>query len=190
VARLDELTANGVHQGVLVRLRAIEPVDLDAVARKAGEASLVLLLDRITDPQNLGAVLRTAVAVGVDAVVLPLRRGALLTPGVHRQRGHQLHRPVAAPQNLAGHPYAQGSGLLGRRRRRGRAPGPLRASTGPARPHPGQRRGGRRPSPPPQSDCGGPQWTPGSIRSTSASPAGRSPTSGVVSGSPGRRANR
>ena len=100
--RLDELTANGVHQGVLVRLRAIEPVDLDAVARKAGEASLVLLLDRITDPQNLGAILRTAVAAGVDAVVLPLRRGALLTPGVHRaSAGISFIAPVAAPQNLA-----------------------------------------------------------------------------------------
>jgi len=101
-ARLDELTANGVHQGVLVRLRATEPVDLDAVARQAGEASLVLLLDRITDPQNLGAILRTAVAVGVDAVVLPFRRGALLTPGVHRaSAGISFIAPVAAPQNLA-----------------------------------------------------------------------------------------
>ncbi len=102
VARLDELTADGVHQGVLVRLRAIEPIDLGAVTRKAGEASLVLLLDRITDPQNLGAILRTAVAVGVDAVVLPLRRGALLTPGVHRaSAGISFIAPVAAPQNLA-----------------------------------------------------------------------------------------
>lgn len=101
-ARLDELTDSGVHQGVLVRLRAFKPIDLATVAREAGEASLVLLLDRITDPQNLGAILRTAVAVGVDAVVLPLRRGALLTPGVHRaSAGISFIAPVAAPQNLA-----------------------------------------------------------------------------------------
>jgi 23S rRNA (guanosine2251-2'-O)-methyltransferase len=100
--RLDELSANGVHQGVLVRLRDIQPVDLRAVARAAGKSSLILLLDRVTDPQNLGAVLRTAVAVGVDAVVLPLRRGALLTPGVHRaSSGISFIAPVAAPQNLA-----------------------------------------------------------------------------------------
>lgn len=100
--RLDELTANGVHQGVLVRIRNIVPVDLREVARNAGKASLILLLDRVTDPQNLGAVLRTAVAVGVDAVVLPLRRGALLTPGVHRaSAGLSFIAPVAAPQNLA-----------------------------------------------------------------------------------------
>jgi 23S rRNA (guanosine2251-2'-O)-methyltransferase len=77
-------------------------VDLRQVAREAGKSSLVIILDRVTDPQNLGAVLRTSVAVGVSAVVLPLRRGALLTPGVHRaSAGLSFVAPVAAPQNLA-----------------------------------------------------------------------------------------
>ncbi|MEO8540189.1 MAG: 23S rRNA (guanosine(2251)-2'-O)-methyltransferase RlmB [bacterium] len=102
IFRLDQLTDEGVHQGVLVRLRAFEPVDLRQVAKDAGTSSLVIILDRVTDPQNLGAVLRTAVAVGVSAVVLPLRRGALLTPGVHRaSAGISFVAPVAAPQNLA-----------------------------------------------------------------------------------------
>ncbi len=102
IFRLDELTGEGVHQGVLVRLKATEPVDLRQVARDAGKSSLVIILDRVTDPQNLGAVLRTGVAVGVSAVVLPLRRGALLTPGVHRaSAGLSFAAPVAAPQNLA-----------------------------------------------------------------------------------------
>ncbi len=102
IFRLDQLTAEGVHQGVLVRLKAMEPVDLRQVTRDAGKSSLIIILDRVTDPQNLGAVLRTAVAVGVSAVVLPLRRGALLTPGVHRARaGLSLGAPVAAPPNLA-----------------------------------------------------------------------------------------
>ncbi len=100
--RLDQLTGEGVHQGVLVRLRAVEPVDLRQVARDSGKSSLIVVLDRVTDPQNLGAVLRTSVAVGVDAIVLPLRRGALLTPGVHRaSAGLSFIAPVAAPQNLA-----------------------------------------------------------------------------------------
>lgn len=102
VFRLDQLSGEGVHQGVLVRLRDVEPVDLRQVARDAGKSSLIIILDRVTDPQNLGAVLRTAVAVGVSAVVLPLRRGALLTPGVHRaSAGLSFIAPVAAPQNLA-----------------------------------------------------------------------------------------
>ncbi|MEX1103628.1 MAG: 23S rRNA (guanosine(2251)-2'-O)-methyltransferase RlmB [Dehalococcoidia bacterium] len=101
--RLDELTGGGVHQGVVVRLRDFEPADLGAIARAdPNRASLVLLLDSVTDPQNVGAVLRTAVAVGVDAIVLPRRRGALLTPGVHRaSAGLSFIAPVAAPQNLA-----------------------------------------------------------------------------------------
>lgn len=101
--RLDELTAGGVHQGVLVRLKALEPADLKAIARRQPQGgALVLLLDGVTDPQNVGAVLRTAVAVGVEAVVLPRRRGALLTPGVHRaSAGLSFVAPVAAPQNLA-----------------------------------------------------------------------------------------
>jgi 23S rRNA (guanosine2251-2'-O)-methyltransferase len=103
LARLDELTAGGVHQGVLVRLRALPTADLRAVARDAGkDPSLVLLLDSVTDPQNVGAVLRSAVAVGAGAIVLPRRRGALLTPGVHRaSAGLSFIAPVAAPQNLA-----------------------------------------------------------------------------------------
>ncbi len=100
--RLAELTNDGVHQGVLVRLRELEPFDLRALGDDAHRASLVVLLDSVTDPQNVGAVLRTSVAVGVDAVVLPRRRGALLTPGVHRaSAGLSFVAPVAAPQNLA-----------------------------------------------------------------------------------------
>jgi 23S rRNA (guanosine2251-2'-O)-methyltransferase len=99
--RLDQLTAGGVHQGVLVRLRTLESIDLRAEVAPAGPG-LVLLLDGITDPQNVGAILRTAVAVGARAIVLPLRRGALLTPGVHRaSAGLSFVAPVASPQNLA-----------------------------------------------------------------------------------------
>ncbi len=100
--RLDELTGGGVHQGVLVRLKPLEGLDLRAAARAAGPRSLALLLDGVTDPQNLGAVLRTSVAVGVDAIVLPKRRGVLLTPGVHRaSAGLSFIAPVTAPANLS-----------------------------------------------------------------------------------------
>jgi 23S rRNA (guanosine2251-2'-O)-methyltransferase len=101
LARLDELTAGGVHQGILVRLRDLPEIDLRAAARGV-DRGLVVLLDHVTDPQNLGAVLRTAVAVGVTAVVIPRRRGVQLTPGVHRaSAGMSFVAPVAAPQNLA-----------------------------------------------------------------------------------------
>ncbi len=101
-ARLDELTGRGVHQGILVRLRRRQEAGLASLITSEDRPSLALLLDRLTDPQNLGAVLRTAVGVGTDAVVLPKRQGALLTPGVHRaSAGMSFVAPVASPQNLA-----------------------------------------------------------------------------------------
>ncbi len=99
--RLDELTGGGVHQGALVRLRRLPEADLREAAAPPG-AGIVILLDRVTDPQNVGAIVRTAVAVGARAVVLPKRRGATLTPGVHRaSAGMSFLAPVTAPQNLA-----------------------------------------------------------------------------------------
>lgn len=100
--RLDQLMGDAVHQGILVRLRRLPSLGIEEVAKKATGTSLLLLLDGITDPQNLGAILRTAVAVGVDAVVLPPRRGATLTPGVHRaSAGMSFLAPVVTNQNLA-----------------------------------------------------------------------------------------
>ncbi|MCY4391803.1 MAG: RNA methyltransferase [Chloroflexi bacterium] len=97
--RLAELTGGGVHQGVLVRLRRLPAA---SIPQKATGPSLALVLDGVTDPQNTGAVLRVAVATGAEVVVLPPRRGATLTPGVHRaSAGLSFLAPVAAPQNLA-----------------------------------------------------------------------------------------
>lgn len=102
LARLDELTASGVHQGVLVRLNHRDGLHLDAAIQGETGRSLAILLDGITDPQNVGAILRTSVAVGVDAIVLPKRRGATITPGVHRaSAGLSFAAPVVEPKNLA-----------------------------------------------------------------------------------------
>lgn len=99
IDRLAELTGGGVHQGVLVRLRQLPSV---FIPHEVSGPSLAVVLDGITDPQNTGAVLRVAVATGADVVVLPPRRGASLTPGVHRaSAGLSLVAPVASPQNLA-----------------------------------------------------------------------------------------
>jgi 23S rRNA (guanosine2251-2'-O)-methyltransferase len=102
LARLNELTASGVHQGILVRLNNRDGLHLGSVLEGKTGPALALLLDQITDPQNVGAILRTSVAVGVDAVVLPKRRGASLTPGVHRaSAGFSFAAPVVEPKNLA-----------------------------------------------------------------------------------------
>ncbi len=100
--KLDQLTGGGVHQGILVRLTDVPEIGLEDVINAKHARSLVILLDRVTDPQNLGAILRTAVAAGVHGIVLPKRRGVNLTPGVHRaSSGISFIAPVASPQNLS-----------------------------------------------------------------------------------------
>ncbi len=76
-----------VHQGIAARYRAtgLKPQpDLEGVLSQAERAPLLLLLDEITDPHNLGACLRTADAAGVTAVVTPRRRAAGLSPSARK----------------------------------------------------------------------------------------------------------
>ncbi len=65
-ARVGE---DAVHQGVLVETRPLEPVELTDL----GRAKLVLALDQVTDPHNVGAIMRSAVALGADALLTPTR---------------------------------------------------------------------------------------------------------------------
>jgi 23S rRNA (guanosine2251-2'-O)-methyltransferase len=87
---LSALTGGAAHQGVVAEVRAAEPLGESALAeriaraRAAGRLPLVLVLDGISDPHNLGACLRTADATGVDAVVAPRDRAAGLTATVRK----------------------------------------------------------------------------------------------------------
>lgn len=79
---LDRACAGGRHQGVLARVaaaRAVEERDLPDRVMQAGETALLLVLDGVTDPHNLGACLRTADAAGASAVIAPRDRAAGLT---------------------------------------------------------------------------------------------------------------
>ena len=76
-ARLDEL-ARGRHQGVAAELRGRSFVSLRQLL--AGSPRLLLALDSVLDPQNLGAILRSAEAAGCEGVMLPERRSAPLSP--------------------------------------------------------------------------------------------------------------
>lgn len=87
VAELDRLTEGAVHQGVVAELVPQRPPDEDDLARiveAAGRELLLLALDGIQDPHNLGACLRTADATGVHAVVAPRDRAAGLTPSARK----------------------------------------------------------------------------------------------------------
>jgi 23S rRNA (guanosine2251-2'-O)-methyltransferase len=101
---LDRLEG-GNHQGVLLEVGGYPYVTLDALlthARECQSPPLLLLLDLISDPQNLGSLLRTADAVGVHGIVIQERRATGITPAVVRSSsGAVEHLRVAQVTNLA-----------------------------------------------------------------------------------------
>lgn len=101
---LDRLTDGSVHQGVAIQVPAFSyahPVDLLAVARRSGAPALIVALDGITDPRNLGAVLRSAAAFGAHGVVVPERRAAGVTAAAWKvSAGAAARMAVARATNL------------------------------------------------------------------------------------------
>ncbi len=104
-AELDRLTGGALHQGLALRVRPYDyahPDDLLARAADAGQLPLIVALDGVTDPRNLGAVVRSAAAFGAHGVVVPARRGAGVTAGAWKASAGALARvPVARAVNLA-----------------------------------------------------------------------------------------
>src|SRR5215467_2020289 len=102
-SELDRLTGGAVHQGLALRIRPYEyahPDDL--VGRAGGSAPLVVALDGITDPRNLGAVARSVAAFGGDGVLLPARRSAGVTAAAWKASAGALARvPVAQAPNMS-----------------------------------------------------------------------------------------
>jgi len=84
--RLDKLARGGRHQGVLAFANAMQlPVDIDEILDDLGnESALLLVLDGVTDPHNLGACLRTADAAGAHAVIAPRDRAVGLNATARR----------------------------------------------------------------------------------------------------------
>jgi 23S rRNA (guanosine2251-2'-O)-methyltransferase len=107
-SQIDRLADSKEHQGIvgLVAARAagsIEEILEAANAREgSGEKGLIVLLDGVEDPHNLGAIVRTSLAAGAHGVVIPERRAAGLTDTVARASAGALsHLPVAKVTNLA-----------------------------------------------------------------------------------------
>ena len=80
-SRLDEITPH--HQGILAYASAYRYAEVDdmlALARERGEQPFIIVLDGITDPHNLGAIIRSAACAGAHGVIVPIRRSVGLTP--------------------------------------------------------------------------------------------------------------
>lgn len=101
---LDKLTNNAVHQGISLQIPPYEyahPDDLLEAAKNSGEDALLVALDGVTDPRNLGAVIRSAAAFGAHGVVVPQRRSASITAVAWRtSAGTAARLPVAVATNL------------------------------------------------------------------------------------------
>lgn len=102
--KLDELAEGQVHQGVALfaqdyRYATVE--EMLSGARAAGHAPLLILLDEVTDPHNLGAIIRSAECAGADGVIIPKRRSATVTSVVHKSAaGATTYVKVARVNNL------------------------------------------------------------------------------------------
>ena len=104
--RLAKLCGSHGHQGVVARVQAIDQArsldDLLDQLETAGQVPLLLVLDGVTDPHNLGACLRTADAAGALAVIVPKDKSATLTPTVRKVAcGAAEVIPLVAVTNLA-----------------------------------------------------------------------------------------
>ena len=102
--KLDKMSRTHAHQGVIAVAAVREYVsveDILQIARDKGEQPLIVVCDELSDPHNLGAVIRTAECAGAHGVVIPKRRSAGLTAVVAKtSAGAVSHVPVARVANL------------------------------------------------------------------------------------------
>ena len=102
--KLDNMSRTHSHQGVIALCSVREYASVDDIlnaAREKGEHPLIVVCDELTDPHNLGAVIRTADAAGAHGVIIPKRRSAGLTAIVGKtSAGAVAHVPVARVPNI------------------------------------------------------------------------------------------
>jgi len=103
--KLDGMFPKENHQGVAASVASADYVDwqeLLAAAKAKGEDPLLVILDELEDPHNLGAILRSVDAVGAHGVIIPKRRAVPLTEGVAKASAGAIeHVPVARVSNIA-----------------------------------------------------------------------------------------
>ncbi len=98
---LDRLSGGATHQGIVAVGGAHAYEELESILARLDGPGLLVALDGVEDPRNLGAIIRSAQAAGADAVIVPERRAAGLTPAVAKAAAGALeHLPVARVTNL------------------------------------------------------------------------------------------
>lgn len=103
--KLDQMSPTGAHQGIMAQVAARQYATLEDILANAeakGENPLLVLCDELTDPHNLGAIIRTAECAGAHGVIIPKRRSVGLTAVVAKtSAGAVEYMPVARVSNMA-----------------------------------------------------------------------------------------
>lgn len=102
--KLNDMSPTGAHQGIMAAVAAHDYATVDDMlnaAQEKGEAPLLVICDELSDPHNLGAIIRTAECVGAHGVIIPKRRSAGLTAVVDKASAGALeHMAIARVPNL------------------------------------------------------------------------------------------
>ena len=102
---LDQIEATVPHQGVIAFVSSTDYIDVQTLVEDAqghGRPPLLIMLDGIQDPRNLGAIIRTADAVNADGIVIPQNRATGVTTATHKaSAGSSAYVPIAQVTNLA-----------------------------------------------------------------------------------------
>ena len=102
--KLDYMSATGAHQGVIAMVAAHDYASIDDILKKAqdaGEPPLIVICDELSDPHNLGAIIRTAECAGAHGIIIPKRRSVGLTAVVGKTSAGALeYMPVARVSNI------------------------------------------------------------------------------------------
>lgn len=98
---LDAMTGGNTHQGIALVVKPFQYTELAQIIRKATKPGLVVAMDGVTDPHNLGAIVRSAAAFGAHGVVIPERRNASMTGSAWKaSAGAAARMPIAQVTNL------------------------------------------------------------------------------------------
>lgn len=102
-AKLDKLVNNSFHQGIILKVKEYKTCDINEIIEnnKDNENSLLLILDGVVDPHNVGAILRTSEAIGVNGVIIPKNNSAPLNATVAKTSTGAIELvPIAKVTNL------------------------------------------------------------------------------------------
>ncbi len=103
--KLDELSGGGLHQGVVavVAMKEYSEIeDILNIAKEKGESPFIIICENITDPHNLGAIIRTACCAGAHGVIIPKRGGVLVNSTVYKtSAGAAEYMPIAKVNSIS-----------------------------------------------------------------------------------------